>query len=186
MPRLGKRTYTVADVLEMEKTGVLSGNERVELLEGKLYTITPPGKRHGACVNYLTAQFLQTFSERAIVRVQRPVYLSRRTAPDPDVALLSLDGDFFEHAGDVPEEVLLMVEVSYTSLGHDLGRKLPVYAKADIPETWIVNLQEKVVEVYTDPREGGYQQREIYQPGEAVTLYAFPDIDIVPLAVPRG
>ena len=185
MPRSGKRTYTVADVLEMEKTGILSGHERVELLEGSLYTITPPGKRHGACVNYLTAQFLQACSERALVRVQRPVYLSRHTAPDPDVALLSLDGDFFGHAGDIPEEVLLMVEVSYTSLGHDLGRKLPVYARAGIPETWIVNLQDNVVEVYTDPRKSGYQQREIYQPGDAVTLYAFPDVNIVPLAALR-
>lgn len=185
MPRLGKRTYTVADVLEMEKTGILSGNERVELLEGKLYTITPPGKRHAACVNYLTAQFLQTCSERAIVRVQRPVYLNAYTSPDPDVALLSLDGDFFEHAGNIPEEVLLMVEVSYTSLGHDLGRKLPLYAKMGIPETWIVNLQDKVVEVYTDPREGGYQQRDIYRPGEAVALFAFADISIIPLAAER-
>jgi Uma2 family endonuclease len=182
MPRLGKHDYTVADVLEMEKTGVLSASERVELLEGKLYTLIPPGKRHAACVNYLTAKFLQACSENAVVRVQRPVYLNRHTSPDPDIALLSLDGDFFEHAGNIPEEVLLMVEVSYTSLGHDLGRKLPVYARHGIPETWIINLQDNVVEVYLNPRQTGYQQRILYQPGEAVTLYAFPDIEIIPLA----
>ena len=105
-----------------------------------------------------------------------PVGLDPRSEPQPDVMLLIARADFYGTAHPGPEHALLLVEVADTSLAHDRGRKLPLYARAGVAEIWIVNRDADAVEVYRSPSREGYREQDRRRRGEEVAPAAFPDI----------
>ena len=116
-----------------------------------------------------------TCGDRAIVRVQSPVGLSPDSAPEPDVAVLAPEGDFYETELPSAEDVYLAVETSLSSLGYDRSTKLSIYARAGVPEVWIVNVDEGQLEVHREPQNGFYRVRLLLRLGEPVTPAAVPD-----------
>ena len=101
--------------------------------------------------------FHKSVGETAIVWVQNPIRLPGNSLPQPDLALLRPRSDFYEQSRPTPTDVLLIVEVSDTTLVSDIEVKVPLYAEAGIPEVWIVNLQENIIEVYSSPNAGRYE-----------------------------
>ncbi len=172
---ISKRKLTVDDVLEMGELGLLKPDERIELIEGELYTMTPPSFKHAAWVDKIMKSLERAYGDYAIIRVQSPIALSAHTSPEPDIAVLKFQEDFYETSLPQPNQVFLVVEVSLSSLGYDRDIKLPLYAKAAIPEVWIVNLDEGQLEVYREPQGERYRHRLLLQPGEAIKPLAFPD-----------
>ena len=169
------RSFTYRDLLEMEQTGVIGEDERVELLGGRIYrmTIKPP---HAWAVSALTQKFSVVFDGRATVATQHPLRLSDdlddTELPQPDVMLLRED-DYLDHPR--PHHVLLLVEVSDSTLRKDTAIKLPLYAQVGIPELWIVNLVQRRIEVYTDPDGGDYRYRAFHELAAALAPSAFAD-----------
>ena len=96
--------------------------------------------------------------------------------PQPDVAILKPRIDFYRYRLPGADDVLLVVEVSDTSLRHDRGTKLALYAEFEIPEVWIANIPSRTIEAYTDPSNGEYTTRRTSYPGQAVSPAAFPDV----------
>jgi Uma2 family endonuclease len=178
---IAKRKLTIEDVVAMAEIGLIAPDERVELIEGELYTVTPPSSRHAAKVDKLMKILERAYGDRAIVRVQSPIALSEHSAPEPDLTLLKPREDFYESSLPKPGDVLLVVEVSWSSLGYDHGTKLPLYARAGILEVWIVNLEEGKLEVYRRPQGNSYHQRLLFNTGEAARPLAFEEPDIVVL-----
>lgn len=109
------------------------------------------------------------------LRVQRPVRLSAYSAPQPDLALLRRSPDFYRTAPATARDVFLVIEVADTDVEDDRA-KLPLYAEAGVPETWIVDLQGERLEVYRQTRGNRYERRLVLWRGETVAPEAFPDV----------
>ena len=172
-----RRRFTVAEYYAMGKAGILTEDDRVELLDGELIEMPPIGDRHASRtdrLNYGLAPLL--LQRRAIVRIQNPLRLSDDSQPQPDAALLRWRDDFYYSGPPRPEDVLLLIEVSDTSLAYDRGAKLAAYARAGVPEVWIANLPDGRVEAYTEPAGGEYAVVRHYYPGSSISPQAFPDI----------
>ncbi len=164
-----KRRFTVGEYHRLAEAGILSEDDRVELLEGEIFEMSPISSRHASCVDRLVQLFSERLGRRAIVRVQNPVRLSEYSEPQPDLTLLKPRADFYRAAHPQPDDVLLLVEVSETSGEFDRRVKLPLYATAGIPEVWIVDLSCEQIEVYRDPKPEGYQQSQIVGRGQTLT-----------------
>jgi Uma2 family endonuclease len=172
-----RHKFTVDEYHWMGRVGILCADARVELIEGEIIDMTPIGGRHAWCVNLLTRILVTLLGDRAFVNVQNPIRLSEDSEPQPDLAVLKLEA---RRRIDVPHasDVLLVIEAADSSLAHDRRTKLPLYARAGIPEAWIVDLTRDRVEVYRDPGGDGYASRTVYERAGAVSLLAFPDITI--------
>ncbi len=166
--------FTVAEYHQMGESGIFAEDDRIELLNGRIYTMSPIGRRHFACVNRLNAFFSTRLAGKAVVSVQNPVVLSDRSEPEPDITLLRYRDDFYEAQLPDADDVLLLIEVSDATLRFDKEVKLPLYAESGIPEVWIVNLKSSCVEVYTDPQQGSYSQLQTLKRGQAVTPQQVP------------
>lgn len=175
---IARRLFTVEEYYEMTRSGILSENDRLELLAGEIVEMSPIGSRHAACVNGLNLMFNASLQGWAIVSVQNPIRLSRYSEPEPDLALLKLQEDFYARAHPGPRDVFLVIEVAETSVEMDRKAKLPLYAEAGIPEVWIFDLQARDVEVYRKPFEGAYSVFEKYTPKQQISPQAFPEVKV--------
>src|SRR5262245_53219810 len=147
-----KHRFTVADYHRMAEAGILGEDDRVELIEGEIVDMTPIGRRHQARVDHLVELFIEGLGRKVIVRVQGSIRLSELSEPQPDLVVLRRRADFYADADAGPADVLLIVEVSDTSLPHDRDVKVPLYARAGMPEVWLGDLHgERIV----DCREAG-------------------------------
>ncbi len=169
------REFTIDEYHRMIEAGILTENDRVELIEGDIVAMAPIGSLHAACVNKLTRLFTEIFGKEVIVAVQNPILIGEFSEPQPDIALLKPRADFYAERLPRPEDVRLLVEVADTSLAFDRKVKLPLYAKSGIRETWLANLEEQCVEVFTNPSRQGYNRIEIYRKAEIVRSATFPD-----------
>ncbi|MDH3602377.1 MAG: Uma2 family endonuclease [Candidatus Tectomicrobia bacterium] len=169
------RKFTYRDLLDMERTGIIGEDEHIELLGGQIYkmTIKPP---HAMAVSILTQKFSVAFDGRAQIIPQNPLRLSDdlndTELPQPDVMLVQ-NQLYLDHPR--PENVLLLVEVSDNTLHKDQTLKLPLYAQVGIPELWIVNLIQRRLEVYTEPKGDDYQHRVFHDLTATLAPSAFPD-----------
>lgn len=168
--------FTVENFHRLAEADIFAADTRVELIEGELMMMSPIGKRHAAHVKRTTAVFRTIDPKIAILSVQDPLLLpDTNSEPVPDVMLLKPREDFYESVQPQPADVLLLVEVSDTTLNYDRRIKLPLYARHDIIETWITNLAQNVIEIYTAPKNGIYTLQRIAQRGEQISPQAVPD-----------
>jgi Uma2 family endonuclease len=173
---LPRRRWTVDEYYRMLEAGILQEGSRVELIEGEIVEMTAIGLRHAACVAELTRRLVPALGARALLWPQNPVRLPRDTEPQPDIVLLRPRADRYTRAPALAEDILLLVEVADTSYRYDRGVKLPLYARAGVPEVWIVDLTHDVVEVHRQPGPCGYGALELVGPGGAAAPVALPDI----------
>ncbi len=176
---LVRHKLDVDDYHRMAEAGILGEDDRVELIDGALIDMGPIGQRHAAVVNRLSRALVMAFGERAIVSVQNPVRLNRFSEPQPDFAVFKPRADFYatgERPG--PADTLLVIEVADSSIRYDRVVKLPLYARAGIPEVWIVDLRRRVVEVHRAPTADGYEVAETHGPEDTVTLAQAPEIAV--------
>lgn len=176
--QVSKRLFTVEEYHRMAKAGILSEDDRVELIEGEIVEMPPIGSQHASCVNRLNRLFSQCVGERAIVSVQNPIYLSEYSEPQPDLALLRPRTDFYAQAHPQPQDILLVVEVADTSLTYDREVKIPLYAQSGIPEVWLVDLTANCIEAYRKPSPQGYQEIKRFQRDQNLFPQAFPDVGL--------
>ncbi len=149
-------------------------DERVELIEGALLTMSPIGPPHDFAVQRLTRLLVLALEGRAAVRCQSSFAAHEFSEPQPDFTVVPLADYGTEH----PSEASLIIEVAESSLAMDRGKKLRLYAACDVPEYWVVNLPERRIEVYTSPSPGAYGQVERYEPGQSICPRAFRDVAI--------
>ena len=174
-PPITKRRFSVKEYYLMAEAGILSPRDRVELIDGEIVQMAAIGSYHAACVDTLTRLFIETLGRRVIVRVQNPVRLSEYSEPEPDVALLRPRADFYRDAHPRAGDVMLIVEVSHSTVEYDRDVKTPLYAEAGIPELWLVNLDEDFIDGLSDPDGAGYRTTRRYARGERIAPSLLPD-----------
>ena len=176
-PRLSRRRFTVDEYHRMAKAGILHEDDRVELIEGELVEMAAVGDKHIACVMDLNEIFVTRLVGRARVSVQNPVQLSGRSEPEPDLALLRTRSDRYRSGVPQAADVVLVVEVSDTTLAYDRGIKLRLYALAGIAELWICDVKRRRVLVFREPEGSAYRHGDVLTEG-AVSPVAFPELAI--------
>ncbi len=171
-----RRKFTVEQYHQMAEAGILTEDDRVELIRGEIVEMSPVGRRHAACVNRLNALFHQRLAQVVIVGVQNPVELDGNSEPQPDLSLLRRRADFYEAGHPQVSDILLLVEVADTTVESDRKVKIPLYAEDGIAEVWLVDINGQCLEVYRQPSEKGYQTILKYYRSQTLTIEAFPDV----------
>jgi Uma2 family endonuclease len=146
---------------KMADAGILESPHRVELIDGEIFDMPAIGSPHAAITNRLVRHFARSAAEGlTLVSVQNPLRLDAFNEPEPDLMLLRPRADDYSASHPNAAHVLLLIEVSESSLGYDRGTKLALYARFSVPEVWIVDLLGGAIEVYREPKEGGYSSRD--------------------------
>ena len=174
------RRWTRHEYERMAETGILAPDERVELLDGEILRVTPQGARHARAIRAAEEALRSAFQRGYDVRVQLPLALHLFSEPGPDLSVVP--GSWRDYDTDHPESPVLVVEVADATLAFDRDDKASLYARAGVPDYWIVNLADRRLEVYRDPapeaaaRHGwAYQSVQHFHPGERVSPVALPE-----------
>lgn len=176
MPALNEVRFSVTDYYRLAETGVLPRGARVELLAGRIIDKAPISPLHSGMVNRLNRIFNAPSGGRWQIAVQNPVTLDDFFEPEPDLSWLHPAPDDYQQRHPQPGDIFLLIEVADATLAFDREEKLPVYGRAGIPEVWIANLNEAVLEGYRNPHANGYATRMILPAGEPASPQAFPDV----------
>jgi Uma2 family endonuclease len=167
----------VDDYHRMGEAGILTEDDRGELIDGELIDMAPIGQDHAGTTGVLNHALALAFSRRAIVWMQNPLRLDRFNEPQPDITILRPRDDFYRRGEPPgPADVLLLIEVADSSLRHDRGVKLPLYARAGIAEVWVVDLRQRVMEVHRGPGADGYATVTTHGPEDTVSPALTPEI----------
>jgi Uma2 family endonuclease len=167
--QLERHLFSLEEFERVVEAGGFDEDARIELIRGEIVDRAPIGFEHGMAVAKLNRLFIGLLGDSAIVWVQSPVQIAPNSRPEPDLALLK-GHDYGANRPVTASDLLLVVEVSDTTLTYDRTVKGPLYAQAGIPEYWIVNLQDKVIEVYTGPSGGRYDDAKQVKRGNALAL----------------
>ncbi len=163
---LSRHRITVDEYYKMAEVGILDEDSRVELIEGEIIDMAPIGPPHLSVVDRLTRLFVQATGENAIVRIQGMIRLSDFTAPQPDLVLLKPRDDFYAPRLADARDILLVVEVSESSLRYDRDIKVPLYAHYGVSEVWLMDTVNGCTHFFRDLVGGTYQQTSwTAQPG---------------------
>jgi Uma2 family endonuclease len=173
---LPRRLFTVQEYYQMVEAGILNPDERVELIEGEIVEMSPVDGPHIKRINDVTKLLNRSLGDQIEVSPQNPVRLDDRSEPMPDIAVLGYRGD----EDDVPVvgDVLVLIEVSVSSLQRDLGWKLALYARAGVPQVWILDVNGRRIIRHSDPVDGQYRQIDELLVGDSISVPTFPDVSL--------
>jgi Uma2 family endonuclease len=149
-------------------------NEKIELLDGALVTMSPEGPPHAHTIQQLSEVLMVALRGRVVIRFQSPLALLEDSEPEPDVAVVPL-GDYSKRH---PSQAHLVVEVAGSSQRRDRLVKGPIYARAGVAEYWIVDLASRTIEVHQSPHGAHYTRVSRHAEGETLRLLAFPDVEV--------
>ena len=175
---LTRRRFTVADYYQIAAAGILGEDDRVELIDGEILQMSPIGPRHAGTLVRLLGVFTRLETGVALVSPQNPLRLGDLFEPQPDIMILRPRSDSYTLAHPTAGDVLLLVEIADSSLEYDRQIKLPLYARAGVPEVWLVNLNANLVELHRDPEVGGYRTVIVRRPGEWLAPRALPGQEV--------
>jgi Uma2 family endonuclease len=175
------KRFTIDDYHRLIELGFLTETDRVELIRGELVQMVAQGTPHTFSLTRLCRRLDRLLGDRAVVRCQVPIaVIPLNSEPEPDVAIAKGDeADYLPHH-PYPEDVLLVVEISDSTLRYDQTTKLGLYAEAGIYYYWIVNLNARQLECYSQPyqdaqSEYNYLNKQIYLPNQSVSIPGFDD-----------
>jgi Uma2 family endonuclease len=173
-----KRLFTVHEYHRMGEAGILTEDDRVELIHGEIIVMPPIGPEHAGSVDGLGDFLRSKLGPTVIVRGQNPLHLGLRSEPEPDLAVVLRRDDYYRSAHPTAEDVLLVIEIAESSLTYDQKTKSRLYAKAGIQEYWIVDLIHREIVVHRDPSRSRYRTVQQIKPGDTIAPLVFPDVSL--------
>lgn len=181
LPR--RHRITVEHFYRMAEAGLFAEDERVELVDGEIIDVPPMGHRHAGVVQFLAKLLVDCLADRALVRPQLPVRLGDDSEPLPDIAVIKPRADFYFDSHPTAKDVVIIVEISSTTLGFDRNVKVPMYARHGVAEVWVVDVTAEKLYRYRAPQEGEYTDTATLPLTGRMPLDALErDIDLQPLA----
>ena len=178
MPQPIPLRFKVDDYYRMIEFGMLDDYEKAEIIEGELIRQMLVGDRHAACVERLNEFLRDELGKSVSIRNQQPIKVGDYNEPQPDLAIVKRRDDFYGNSKPTGDNCLLLIEVSDSTLDYDRNKKLPLYAEGNIPEFWLVNLQNNTIEVHTEPRESVYSLIRVLRRGETIKSESVPNLQI--------
>lgn len=175
----GPFKFTLEQFEQLSDLGIVS-DKHVELLNGELYLKGKQNRPHANAVRRLTRRFERLLNDRTVVSSQLPMILLA-PPPDfvePDVALLKLPDSQYDETDVNSGHALLVIELSDSTLERDRGPKLEAYARNNVPEYWILNLNAEELEMYRDPKGTKYLSRVTLEKGQTASPLEFEDVKL--------
>jgi Uma2 family endonuclease len=173
-----RRRFTADDYQRMGEAGILRAEDRVELIDGEIVSMTPIGPRHMASVDRANRTFVLKAADSAIVRIQGSVRLNLYSEPEPDIVLLRPRQDYYATRMAGPADILLVLEVAESSIDYDRDVKLKLYARSGVHEYWILDLTEDVLTCFDGPDGDTYRHVRHYQHGQSVAPLLLSDCTV--------
>ena len=175
-----KWRFSAKEFYKMGKAGVFGEDDRVELVGGEIVNMAAIGSYHAGCVDILTYQFSRRVPEGVVVRVQNPLQLDKLTVFQPDLAILLPRDDFYTESHPTPKDVLLIIEVSDSSVDYDRNVKIPRYAQSGVPEVWQVNLVYGLIDKFSDLDTENVRYRSVmrHSSSQQIVPTQLPDISL--------
>lgn len=170
--------WTIADYHQMIESGILDEGDRVELLEGKIVCMSPQRPFHASSVQRSSRLLFRLLGDLAEIRIQLPVTLGNKSEPEPDVAVVKLDVNEYSLRHPESADIYLLIEVADSTITKDRKQKSIIYAKNQVLEYWILDLQRRQVYIFRQPEAQSYREQFVLSSSDTVTLQAFPDIAI--------
>lgn len=170
------RRWTLEEYERLVEQGFFHPEEKIELVDGVIFEMTPQSSRHAAGVRLAELALQPLYPQGFDVRTQLPLALGLDAEPEPDLAVVP--GQARDYITAHPKTAVLVVEVADSSLLHDRKRKARLYARAGIPEYWLVNLLDWCLEVFRDPKAGTYTMRTILREGDSLAPLTCPGTEI--------
>ncbi len=162
----------------MAERGTFAPDDRVELIDGEIIEMSPIGSRHARVVDFLNDFLAKRIDANYIVRIQNPIVVGDLSEPQPDIAVVARREDFYRDGHPTGKDVALVIEVCDSTVAFDRSRKLPKYAEAGIPETWLIDLESEHVEVHFSPKETAYGIVKIFLRGENAVSETLPALNL--------
>ena len=177
-PAPAEARITVERYFRLVDEGALRPDDRVELLEGVVVSMSPQNPPHAGIVSMLSELFWRHVGDRASVRVQLPLIMGALSVPEPDIAIVP--GRAADYLAAHPTTALLVVEVADSSVAQDRLTKAAIYARGGVPEYVLVNLRDDCVELHRSPDRGAgaFRNVRVLHRGEHVQLTAFSDVEV--------
>ncbi|MGL4377130.1 MAG: Uma2 family endonuclease [Microcoleaceae cyanobacterium] len=176
------KKFTIDEYEQLGKLGFFE-RDRVELIRGEIIKLVAKGTFHSVCNSLLFGELYTLVGKNAIVRGQEPIILPSDSEPEPDVVIAKNRDDRYLSSHPQGKDVLLVIEVSDSTLNYDQKTKLSLYAEHEISHYWIFNLVENFLEMYSEPYQNnqgnfGYRFKRIALQNETVSLPGFPDLSL--------
>ncbi|MFM7885834.1 MAG: Uma2 family endonuclease [Pseudanabaena sp.] len=168
--------FTVQQYHLMHESGVFAEGDRYELINGEIREMSPIGIKHAVCVAKTARLFQIKLGDQVFVWVQNPIILKNHSEPQPDLVILKWRDDFYASALPTPEDILLIIEVADSTIAYDRDVKRLLYAANGIPEMWLFDLNQQIIEGSSQPSASGYKRSQRYEQGDTLSLLAFPDV----------
>jgi Uma2 family endonuclease len=177
------KRFTLEEYHQLIELGFLTENDRIELIRGELMQMVAKGTAHTVCTTRLIQQFILLLQGNAVVRSQEPILLLPNSEPEPDIVIARNRSDDYLSRHPQPSDILLVAEVSDSTLKYDQEVKLALYAESGIEHYWIFNLVVSCLEVYERPYQDlqgnfGYAQKQILLPNTTVAIPGFNNLAI--------
>ena len=160
------------------EANIFPPDSRLELINGEILQMAPIGFNHSGHLNRINKLFARLTSDDVILSVQNPLQLGDLSEPEPNFMLLKPNADFYSSRHPNANDVLLLIEVADSSLSFDQNQKLRLYALHGIPEYWLLNLNDKYLEVYRKPNGEVYAEKNTLRTGDTITLSQLNEISI--------
>jgi Uma2 family endonuclease len=172
------RLWSIADYHQMIESGILDEDDRVELLEGKIVCMSPQRPFHAASVQRSSRLLFNLLGDRAEIRIQLPVILGDDSEPEPDVAVVRFDDNEYSFRHPEAADIYLLIEVADSTIAKDRQQKARIYAKNQVLEYWILDVQKRQVYVFRQPEEGIYREQIVLSSSDRISMQSFPDVAI--------
>jgi Uma2 family endonuclease len=169
------KRFSIEEYHQLLEIGFFKEGDRIELVRGDLIEMAAKGTKHIFCCQELSGILHDLIARQAISRCQDPIVLASGSEPEPDFAIVSLSPDRYRSRKPEAQDVLLLIEVSDSSLDYDRTVKGSLYAEAAIQHYWIFNVLDRQLEVYSLPFQNGkgefeYSSKQIYQAHQTIDL----------------
>ena len=183
MTTVTAKRFSIAEYHRLGELGFFAPDERIELIRGELIIKAAKSTFHSVCNSLLLGELCTLARKKAIVRGQEPIILSNNSEPEPDVVIARNRSDNYLSSHPEPADILLVIEVSDSTLKYDQRTKLSLYAEAGIGNYWIFNLVDNQLEMHSEPyqkRQGdfSYRSQNIVLQNETVVIPGFPDLSL--------
>ncbi|OWY65643.1 hypothetical protein B7486_40980 [cyanobacterium TDX16] len=172
------RLWTVDEYHRMFEADILTTEDRVELLEGRIIQMSPQQPPHAATTQRTWKYLYRLLLDKADIRVQLPITLRPNSEPEPDIAVVRINSREYIDAHPTADDIFLLVEVADRSLNSDRTSKARIYAQVKIAEYWIVDVNARQVYILRGPGEETYQQETILSEDAKLPLLALPEIEV--------
>ena len=173
-----KHLTNLAEWKKLGEANIFPPESRLELINGEIIEMAPIGSHHASHLKRLNKLFSGLIQESVIIAVQDPLQLGDSSEPEPDFMLLHPSSDFYYENHPVASDVFLLIEIAESSLKFDQNQKLRLYALHNVPEYWLLNVNDACLEVYRQPYNGLYAEKTTLRAGNKITLSQLDNISI--------